>query len=79
MFGICGSSSRTPGERTAFEHFSAIRAIKVARSKLVERTGVQEFHLVTLQSASADQTVVRGRALNGFGGFTLSGSGQQAD
>jgi hypothetical protein len=42
--------------RGALSRFSALlRETEVARSKLVERTGVQGFHLVTLCSASADQ------------------------
>ena len=37
---------------------AAAQVTKVARSKLVKRTGVYGFHLVTLHSASADQTIV---------------------
>ena len=54
-----------------FGAFTAVRLIKLARSKVVERTGVQGFYLVTLHSASPDKAVVRAASIKGFEGFTL--------
>ena len=55
---------RLPGAATGFvlrgQSLQRVvdRTAEVARPKLVERTGVQGFHLVTLFSVSADQAVV---------------------
>jgi len=49
------------------------RTAQVARSKLVERTGVQGFHLVTLHRHLRIKLSYFGRAPNSLEGFTLSG------
>ena len=56
-FKVKRSNGRAPGYTKSLQRVVA-RTAQVARSKLVERTGVQGFHLVTLHSASLDKAVV---------------------
>jgi hypothetical protein len=62
------SNGRAPGRTNSARCCSNCRG---TRSKLVERTGVQGFHLVTLSSASPDKAVVLRASNKWFEGFTL--------
>src|SRR6516165_5758482 len=60
---------RSCGASTELLQRVVARTAEVARSKLVERTGVQRFHFVTLHSHLWTKRSFAQRVLNGFGGL----------
>ena len=76
---VTRSNGCSPGSTQLLQRVVA-RTAEVARSKLVERTGVQRFHPFTFFSACADKAVVRAASIKmGLRVSPCHGSGEKPD